>query len=348
MVIRNSLCGGRSFWTIPLNDADISWGWRKLLQIWDLVRPYIWTKHGNGNRASAWYDIWDPQGPLIKWISPRDISREGFTLASMVSDLFLNFGGVWPQEWLRKAHNIGLIQMPNLLSGLVDSHYWCDINGNMKPFSVKCAWGAFRPRGNEVEWYHTVWMLVRHLADMDTISPLFQDILLYIHPITKKRTAKSVFGKLIMAATSYYIWIERNKRLFKNVKRSLEELRDLIMVTVRLKIMTFRFKNTTNALRLLERWKMPRNFRLYGFLRRQSHPYIWLVDIMAWKLDRANRQPALALDLTGIEETGYLYKMDEDLCQSIEGEIVALLSTLPSNDQADILADRMNGEFKVS
>ncbi|KAK6162213.1 hypothetical protein DH2020_002054 [Rehmannia glutinosa] len=38
------------------------------------------------------------------------------------------------------------------------------------------------------------------------------------------------------------------------------------------------------------------------------------------------------------------YKMDEDLCQSIEGAIVSLVSALPSNDQADILADWMNGE----
>ncbi|PWA45373.1 BTB/POZ-like protein [Artemisia annua] len=56
------------------------------------------------------------------------------------------------------------------------------------------------------------------------------------------------------------------------------------------------------------------------------------------------RKTKPALDSNGNEETGYPYKMDEDLCQSIEGAIVALLSALPSNDQADILADWMNGE----
>ncbi|KAI3727785.1 hypothetical protein L6452_16405 [Arctium lappa] len=50
------------------------------------------------------------------------------------------------------------------------------------------------------------------------------------------------------------------------------------------------------------------------------------------------------LDSIGNEETGYPFKMDEDLCQNIEGAIVALLSALPSNDQAEILADWMNGE----
>ena len=45
------------------------------------------------------------------------------------------------------------------------------------------------------------------------------------------------------------------------------------------------------------------------------------------------------LDSKAVEETGFPYKMDEDLCQAIEGAIVSLILTLPSNGQADILAD---------
>jgi hypothetical protein len=36
--------------------------------------------------------------------------------------------------------------------------------------------------------------------------------------------------------------------------------------------------------------------------------------------------------------------MDEDLCQSIEGAIISLVLALPSNDQADILADWMEAD----
>lgn len=50
------------------------------------------------------------------------------------------------------------------------------------------------------------------------------------------------------------------------------------------------------------------------------------------------------LDSKGNEETGFSYKMDEDLCQSIEGAIVSLILSLPSNDQADILADWMKAD----
>ncbi|KAF5460511.1 hypothetical protein F2P56_020375 [Juglans regia] len=50
------------------------------------------------------------------------------------------------------------------------------------------------------------------------------------------------------------------------------------------------------------------------------------------------------LDLKGNKEMGFPYKMSEDLCQSIEGAMVALILALPSNDQADILGDWMRTE----
>ncbi|XP_039046687.1 BTB/POZ domain-containing protein At3g05675-like, partial [Hibiscus syriacus] len=47
------------------------------------------------------------------------------------------------------------------------------------------------------------------------------------------------------------------------------------------------------------------------------------------------------LDAESNKYTDFPYKMDEELCQSIEGAIVSLVLALPSNDQADILSDWM-------
>ncbi|KAF9616437.1 hypothetical protein IFM89_029691 [Coptis chinensis] len=47
------------------------------------------------------------------------------------------------------------------------------------------------------------------------------------------------------------------------------------------------------------------------------------------------------LDSIGTEEVGFPYKMDDDLCQGIEGAIISLVLALPSNDQADILVEWM-------
>ncbi|XP_051115370.1 BTB/POZ domain-containing protein At3g05675-like [Andrographis paniculata] len=50
------------------------------------------------------------------------------------------------------------------------------------------------------------------------------------------------------------------------------------------------------------------------------------------------------LDSMTQKDAEFPHKMDEDLCQSIEGAMVSLVSALPSDDQADILADWMNAE----
>ena len=55
------------------------------------------------------------------------------------------------------------------------------------------------------------------------------------------------------------------KNVYKNgYKRPPKELRDLIVVTVRLKLVTFRFKNKARVISFLSLWKMPNSFRLYG------------------------------------------------------------------------------------
>ncbi|GKD52832.1 hypothetical protein Tco_1286219 [Tanacetum coccineum] len=216
---------GRTLWDIRTK-ADMSWGWHKILQLRDLVKPFFWVLIGNGLKVSLWYDMWCPHCPLSRFLSPRDITREGYNLQAYVADLILNGAWNWPQAWLIKALNFGLIAALNLDASSQD--------------------------------------IMRWLAGFEHVPPILEDIMMCFHPMAAKRMFKNVVAKLLFLASSYYIWLERNNRLFKNTRRSPEELRDLIMVTVRLKLVTFRFKNTSRVQSLLSLWKMPSNFRLYG------------------------------------------------------------------------------------
>ncbi|GKC46147.1 reverse transcriptase zinc-binding domain-containing protein [Tanacetum coccineum] len=99
-----------------------------------------------------------------------------------------------------------------------------------------------------------VWIYIRPLENMEAVNPTLHDILSHLQPMAKYQTTNSIIGKLLLAATSYYIWIECNNRLFRNVKRAPEEIRDIIMVIVRLKLLAFRFKNTIVVTRMLELW----------------------------------------------------------------------------------------------
>ena len=45
------LCGS-SFWNVS-SQGNLSWGWRSLLNIRNIIRPFLWYKVGNGHSISA-------------------------------------------------------------------------------------------------------------------------------------------------------------------------------------------------------------------------------------------------------------------------------------------------------
>ncbi|GJS41231.1 hypothetical protein Tco_0566274 [Tanacetum coccineum] len=101
-------------------------GGHKLLQIRDFVKLFFWTQIGNGKNVSIWIDGWCDHCPLIRYLSPRDLSREGYSLKSTVSDLVSNEGWRWPQSWLLKAPILGQIPTPSIDDNKADTQFWCN------------------------------------------------------------------------------------------------------------------------------------------------------------------------------------------------------------------------------
>ncbi|GJV25515.1 hypothetical protein Tco_1378210 [Tanacetum coccineum] len=184
---------GHSFWDIPIR-ADASWSWRN---------------------------------PLAKFILPRDVSNAGFNMSCKVADFVANKEWHWPQPWLLKAPNIGTMSAPILDPTSSDLIQWKNRKGVLSLFSVSKAWEELRPRGFEV-WYY-----VRLLADLENVPPLMHLILIWLISIAHQRSARSIIRRLVVAATTYFLWSKRNNRLFKNSKRSLKEVWDVIMTMMK-------------------------------------------------------------------------------------------------------------------
>ncbi|GJU66528.1 putative reverse transcriptase domain, reverse transcriptase zinc-binding domain protein [Tanacetum coccineum] len=147
---------GRSFWDVPCL-GDVSWGWRKLIQIRPLIRPFIWNKINNGKLTSMWFDKWHDLCPIRDMLTIRDITRSGFGLADSVSDCISNGHWRWPPDWLDRIPGLSSILVLNLIVGYDDVRLWRDSQGNLKPFSVAYAWDSVRLRADVVDWYHLVW-----------------------------------------------------------------------------------------------------------------------------------------------------------------------------------------------
>ncbi|GJT01661.1 putative reverse transcriptase domain-containing protein [Tanacetum coccineum] len=93
---------------------------------------------------------------------------------------------------------------------------------------------------------------------MDVIPPRLINVTTFIIPISKGKTAVSIISRLVLAATSYYIWMERNGRLFKKKTSSPNQIVDVIISMVRLKLVTFKLKKmSTRSRLLLDQWKIP-------------------------------------------------------------------------------------------
>nr|GEZ71698.1 hypothetical protein [Tanacetum cinerariifolium] len=65
-----------------------------------------------------------------------------------------------------------------------------------------------------------VWNELKVMAGLPNVIGAISSIVNVLLPIAKRRTIRSVIGKLVVAASSYYIWQERNSRLFSTEKRT--------------------------------------------------------------------------------------------------------------------------------
>ncbi|GJX24650.1 RNA-directed DNA polymerase, eukaryota, reverse transcriptase zinc-binding domain protein [Tanacetum coccineum] len=308
---------GRNFWDVPIR-GNMSWSWRKILQLRPSIREFIWRKIGNGSSTSIWFDKWCLEGPLASRVSPRDIHRAGLTLYSHVGDVIRDGDWVWPRVLLDKYQFLNECTVP--LSNNCDTLEWRLYDGTVKRFSVAQVWECIRPRADKVPWVDLIWfamgiprhafnlwLIINHkLKTQDRVSiwdysnvlgstcPLCEatpdshehlfficpfansvwsrmkvkaglgrvshniyDIVDHFGGIARRKTTHVVIAKLVVAASAYFIWQERNWRLFKKSKRSIDQVVACISSSVRMKLLSCAFKRTTEGVLYARLWDLP-------------------------------------------------------------------------------------------
>ncbi|GJY57254.1 reverse transcriptase domain, reverse transcriptase zinc-binding domain protein [Tanacetum coccineum] len=194
-------------------------------------------------------------------------------------------GQIWPPDWLSRFPSMAQLHVPLLLDDMDDVILWRDRDGVLRSLMQKLKtqdrlrqWDV-GPRINlnllrcplcdlvpdshdhlffECSFSSQVWYQVRALCGIDSISHRLADVIAFIVPISKGKTVISILSRIVVAATSYYIWLERNGRLFKKKTSSLDQIVQVILSMVRLKLVTFKFKKmSTRSRLLLDQWKIP-------------------------------------------------------------------------------------------
>ncbi|MFS7997107.1 hypothetical protein Hanom_Chr12g01137851 [Helianthus anomalus] len=90
---------------------------------------------------------------------------------------------------------------------------------------------------------------------MDSVDEKWDSIIAWLSHYANNNSAKSIVSKLVVPASSYFIWQERNNRLFSRNQRNATVIANIVLHTVRLKLMTFKAGKGMKHPLMLERWK---------------------------------------------------------------------------------------------
>ncbi|GJW64978.1 reverse transcriptase domain, reverse transcriptase zinc-binding domain protein [Tanacetum coccineum] len=95
----------------------------------------------------------------------------------------------------------------------------------------------------ECSFSSKVWSIVGKAAEMPSISPIWNDIISWLLPLSLKDNVSSIVGRLILASSAYFIWQERNNCIHFKPSRNEDQVAKIIVEMVRLKLASINFKN---------------------------------------------------------------------------------------------------------
>lgn len=102
-----------------------------------------------------------------------------------------------------------------------------------------------------------VWGNLKFLCKLDDISYTWAEVVSGISIRSANNSIWSVIQRLVFGAAVYYIWQERNFRLFQKNFRSEETTFKIIVDIVRHKLLSLKIKLSVESMKAATIWKIP-------------------------------------------------------------------------------------------
>ncbi|GKB48885.1 hypothetical protein Tco_0899638, partial [Tanacetum coccineum] len=239
---------------------------RILLDIEQIMRGFLWCqgKMRSGKAKEAWEVVCLPKDGGVLGICRLESFNKAL-MTTYIWKLLSRKESLWVQ-WIHayklRAHEVWSSIRPQGVK--VD---WCDVVwfSSSIPHHAFHLWLVIRHRlktqDNLRPWDAAglntmVWHHLKGLDGLPNASDSIDAIINDIKPFAARRTSRSIIAKLVVAATTYFVWQERNGRLLKNSKRMVSQVIECIMNSVRLKLMSCRLKKTSSALVMAKDWNI--------------------------------------------------------------------------------------------
>ncbi|GKB36341.1 hypothetical protein Tco_0881283 [Tanacetum coccineum] len=250
-------------------------------ETWGCSAVVIYRGGGNERwwlRTVVEFMWWDGGRDKCTWCSALGGGVGGFRSAFVGGSTVVE-EVLWPPDLGMKYPSLLAIPSPRLYQGIPDKLEWRTSLGVVKPFAKLknqdrlwswdvagsmlscfslCETTPDSPKHLffECPFSSQVWFHLRDLAGLPSTQSSIDLIMDDISPTANRRTSKSVISKLVLAV-AYFVWQKRNERLFKGLKRSSAQVIECVVLAVRLKLMSCRFKKSIAGMELMKRWKIP-------------------------------------------------------------------------------------------
>ncbi|GKA57946.1 hypothetical protein Tco_0757134 [Tanacetum coccineum] len=152
----------------------------------------------------------------------------------------------WPEDWNNEFDSLQHLQVPVILNEKEDYAVWVNNLRHEKKFKTGDVWKDIcinDPKVECCEFTNGIWTEINKRLNIG-LSSVWDNIVQEIIIMPMNNNIWSIIRRLVCAAAVYFVWQERNKRMFGEEKMDSEELIKIVTESVRMKLMGLKVKDS--------------------------------------------------------------------------------------------------------
>ncbi|GJW84353.1 RNA-directed DNA polymerase, eukaryota, reverse transcriptase zinc-binding domain protein, partial [Tanacetum coccineum] len=210
--------------------------------------------------------------PKQNYIDSRDIYDARLNNNCTINDIINEGRWNWPEEWKSDFVELNQIQVPNLNEDVEDTVI-CVYENVQERLMTQDRIKIWRPNDDlkcglcnkcndshehlffTCEFSKVVWNELQNMLNI-RFSDRWNLIISEMIALPLNRNIWSIVRRIVLNAAVYFIWQERNHRLFNNEKRDKETIINLIKEITVMKLMGLRVNDSNTVKEVEGKWKV--------------------------------------------------------------------------------------------
>ncbi|PWA42666.1 reverse transcriptase zinc-binding domain-containing protein [Artemisia annua] len=149
-----------------------------------------------------------------------------------------------------------------------------------------------------------IWAKVKMMVKLDNAPSRWSDIISFMISRPCNKSIWSVLQRLVIGASVYMLWQERNSRTFQDLHRSIDDICKNIIDTVRLRIMGLRINDSVQVFEAARIW----NFhvkKIAGWILNKDNSIVYSFMDFWYNMRKSICKLGVRLWFTWLSGTGF-------------------------------------------